>query len=173
LDSIPPEYEKHLGIDGPKGQALFAVRFLFNFILEQMADICPSPSIRVALHRLRGVKMGKGVFIGNNVLIDRMFPHLVSLGDYAEIGDNTVIVCHGRGSKPLRKAYPVEVKPVVVGRGVWGGVNCIILAGVTVGEYSVLGAGSVIRKDVPPYSVVIGNPATVIKHIDRDEILPM
>ncbi|MFH1722257.1 MAG: acyltransferase [Candidatus Altiarchaeota archaeon] len=136
-----------------------------------MANICPVPGFRVFLHKLRGVKIGKNCFVGNNVLLDRIFPHLITFEDYAEIGDNSVITCHGRGSKPLRKAYPVKIEPVVIGKGVWMGVNCIVLSGVTVGEYCIVGAGSVVTKNVPPYTVVAGNPAKKIGSIRKEDII--
>lgn len=59
-------------------------------------------------------------------------------------------------------------QPVVIGDFVWCGANVTILPGVTVGEGAVLGAGSVITKDVPPLAVVAGNPAKVVKYRDVD-----
>jgi len=58
-----------------------------------------------------------------------------------------------------------EVKPVKVKKGAWIGANCIILPGVTIGENSVVGAGSVITKSVPNRCLAVGNPAKVIKEI--------
>jgi galactoside O-acetyltransferase len=57
----------------------------------------------------------------------------------------------------------VERGPVEIERGAWLGTQCIVLKGVTVGEEAVVGAGSVVTKDVPPGSVVAGNPAKVIR----------
>ncbi|WP_255453216.1 acyltransferase [Thermococcus sp. GR6] len=61
--------------------------------------------------------------------------------------------------------YPRIVKKTKIKRGAWIAPGCIILPGVTIGENSVVGAGSVVTKDVPPYTVVAGNPAKVIKHL--------
>ena len=60
------------------------------------------------------------------------------------------------------------MKPVLIKKGVWIGARAIILKGVTIGEYSVVGAGSVVSKDVLPYTVVAGNPAKFIKNIDEE-----
>lgn len=58
---------------------------------------------------------------------------------------------------------PVETRPIVIEDEVWIGANCVITAGVTIGKHSVVAAGSVVTKSVPPYSVVAGNPAKVLK----------
>jgi acetyltransferase-like isoleucine patch superfamily enzyme len=61
-------------------------------------------------------------------------------------------------------------KPVLIKEGAWIGARAIILKGVTVGECAVVGAGSVVTKDVEPYTVVAGNPAKFIKNIERKKI---
>ena len=63
----------------------------------------------------------------------------------------------------------VPIFPVVIGDKVWIGFNAIILKGVTVGEGAVIAAGSVVTKDVPPYCIVAGNPARVVKELAEDE----
>lgn len=60
-------------------------------------------------------------------------------------------------------------KPIVIRKGVWIGARVIVLKGVTIGEGAVIGAGSVVTKDIPPYSIVGGNPARVIREIPPDE----
>ena len=59
-----------------------------------------------------------------------------------------------------------KIRDVRLKKGCWIGARVMILSGVTVGEHSVVGAGSVVTKDVPPFSVAVGNPARVIKTID-------
>src|SRR4029079_17694873 len=65
---------------------------------------------------------------------------------------------------------PQEVRPVTIGDNVWIATGSIILPGVTVGEGSVISAGSVVRRSVPPYSLVMGNPAKVLAPLPRPEL---
>jgi len=57
----------------------------------------------------------------------------------------------------------VTTKPIVIEDEAWIGANAVITAGVTVGKHSVVAAGAVVTKDIPPYSIAVGNPARVIK----------
>lgn len=59
----------------------------------------------------------------------------------------------------------VSTKPVVIGNDIWVGANAVILPGVTIGDHSVIAAGAIVTKDVPPHSLVAGVPAKVIKQI--------
>lgn len=63
----------------------------------------------------------------------------------------------------------VAIAPVVIGDKVWIGFNAIILKGTTIGEGSVIGAGAVVTRDVPPYTIVAGNPAKIIRTLAPDE----
>jgi len=62
----------------------------------------------------------------------------------------------------------VSTAPIVVEDEVWLGANCVILAGTTIGKHSIVAAGSVITKNVPPYSLAFGNPARVIRQYNQE-----
>ncbi|MFH1716903.1 MAG: acyltransferase [Planctomycetota bacterium] len=64
----------------------------------------------------------------------------------------------------LRQGFKID--PVVIGRNVWIGSNTVILPGVKIGDNSVIGAGSTVVKDIPPYTVAVGKPAKIIKQYD-------
>jgi acetyltransferase-like isoleucine patch superfamily enzyme len=64
------------------------------------------------------------------------------------------------------KTSPPISEPVIIEDDVWIGTRCMILKGVTIGRGSVVGAGSVVRRDVPPYSLMAGNPARRVASID-------
>ncbi len=63
----------------------------------------------------------------------------------------------------------VSTSPIIINDDVWIGANSVVLAGVTIGKHSVVGAGSVVTKNIPSYSVAVGNPARVIKQYDFDK----
>ena len=63
--------------------------------------------------------------------------------------------------------FPPE--DIVIKKGCWIGAGCMILGGVTIGENSVIGAGSVVTKNIPDYVVAVGSPAKVIKEIKKDD----
>lgn len=144
----------------------FVLRFAKNWLLERIAYSFPIPSWRVKLHSWRGIKIGKNVYIGYEVIFDRIHPELITVEDYAEIGDRSIISVHSRGSLLLRDAYPRETAEVRIGKGAWIAPACIILQGVTIGEQAVVGTGSVVTRSIPPYSVAVGVPAKVIKNLD-------
>jgi len=68
---------------------------------------------------------------------------------------------------PRRLLGDAEARPIRIGANVWIGFDSCVLPGVTIGEGSIVGARSVVAEDVPPYTVVAGNPARVIRHLDR------
>lgn len=70
-----------------------------------------------------------------------------------------------------RRIYgKVPARPICIKRNVWIGFDCCVLPGVTIGEGSIVGARSVVTDDVPPFTVVAGNPARVIRKIENDEL---
>ncbi|HEY0793071.1 MAG TPA: DapH/DapD/GlmU-related protein, partial [Chthoniobacterales bacterium] len=64
-------------------------------------------------------------------------------------------------------AFPLVEGPIVVGKCAWVAARAIVLMGVTIGEGSVVGAGSVVTRSVPPHSVCVGNPARIVKEVRR------
>lgn len=95
-------------------------------------------------------------------------PWLISLGDNVHIVSGCNFVTHDGGVLILRKDYPdLEItKPIVVGDNVYIGLNCTILPGVNIGDNVIIGAGSLVTRDIPSGLVVGGVPARVIKTLD-------
>jgi acetyltransferase-like isoleucine patch superfamily enzyme len=89
-------------------------------------------------------------------------------------GPNVVIMdCDGhRINRELAETegdFPEDIRPVEICRGCWVGYGALILKGVTLGEYSVVAANSVVTKSVPPYTLVGGNPARVIRSLKTSQ----
>ena len=72
-------------------------------------------------------------------------------------------------SLPICKQPIIHKGPIIIKKGSWLAFGCHILSGVTIGEHSVVAANSVVTKDVPPYSVVAGNPARIVKQYDFEK----
>lgn len=62
-------------------------------------------------------------------------------------------------------------KSIHISKGAWIGAGCTILPGVTIGEYAIVGAGSIVTKDIPPYAVAVGTPAKVVKFLDKQKLV--
>lgn len=109
---------------------------------------------------MMGASINIGAVVGEGTMIDMN----VVLGGRATVGKN----CHiGAGSVLAGVIEPPSAKPVVVEDDVVIGANAVVLEGVTVGKGAVVAAGAIVIEDVPPYTVVAGTPAKVIKKIDE------
>jgi acetyltransferase-like isoleucine patch superfamily enzyme len=98
----------------------------------------------------------------NNVLIGP-----VTIGNDVMLAQNIVLSGLNHGYEDITLPphnQPVTKKKIIIEDEVWVGANSVVVAGVTIGKHSVIAAGSIVTKDVPPYSVAVGNPAKVIKH---------
>lgn len=103
----------------------------------------------------------ENVAIGDNVLIaSRVFISDHNHGDFSGLTDPTVTW------PPAER--PLSSKPICIEESVWIGENVCILPGVTIGRNAVIGAGAVVTKSVPSWSLAVGNPAVVIKRYDQD-----
>lgn len=107
------------------------------------------------------------VVIGNNVTVKSG----VFIWDGITIGDNVFIgpsATFTNDKEPRSKQYPIEFLKTTIKKNASIGANATILPGLTIGESSMVGAGSVVTKNVPDFAVVIGNPAKVIKWMNRE-----
>jgi acetyltransferase-like isoleucine patch superfamily enzyme len=107
--------------------------------------------------------MGDSVDIGENVIIRGGGG--ITVGSRVLIAAGAAIVSVGHPIRPPRWGVTIG-NPIVIGDEVWIGINAVVLPGVTIGEGAIVAAGAVVTKDVPPYSIVAGVPAKVIKHIE-------
>jgi serine acetyltransferase len=124
-------------------------------LLQGLARGAPGArSLRVMLHRWRGVKIGEGVWIGYDVILETAFPHLLTLGHRVEISPRVMIIAHMR-----------ELRGVTIEDDVVLGAGVIVLPNVTIGRGSVIAAGSVVTTSIPPMTVAQGNPAKPVAKV--------
>ncbi|MGT0244742.1 sugar O-acetyltransferase [Burkholderia pyrrocinia] len=110
-----------------------------------------------------GMKIGRNVFVNQNCTFYDLGG--LEIGDDVMIGPNVSLITSGHPVEPSRRRDFVVAKPIAIERNVWIGAGATIIGGVTVGEHSVVAAGAVVTRDVPPNTLVGGNPATVIRSI--------
>jgi len=128
------------------------LRGIVNRVCQYLARISPGArSFRVFLHRCRGVKIGSGVWIGYDVVLDTSYPWLITIEDGAALSMRVTVVAHFR-----------ETDGVTIGKDAFIGPGAIILPNITIGEGAVVTAGSVVTRSVPPKTVVQGNPAVPV-----------
>lgn len=110
----------------------------------------------------KNITLGKRIFINSGCRFQDQGG--VSIGDDCLIGHNVVIATLNHDLAPNRRA-DMHPAPVAIGRNVWVGANATILPGVTVGDDAVIGAASVVTKDVPAGAIVVGSPARVVRSV--------
>lgn len=110
-----------------------------------------------------GMKIGRNVFVNQNCTFYDL--GRLEIGDDVMIGPNVSLITSGHPVEPSRRRDFVVAKPIAIERNVWIGAGATIIGGVTVGENSVVAAGAVVTRDIPPNTLVGGNPATVIRSI--------
>lgn len=126
--------------------------------------------LRPVLLRKMGCKVGKNVFVGDNVKIDLSHADMITIDDHAHIASGVRLLCHQRnmsnycvGDDYAKLGY--IIKPIHLCKGSLVGMESFVMPGVTVGEGAIVGAGSLITKDVPAWTIATGRPAKVVKEI--------
>ena len=141
----------------------FSVFAAIDYVMLSLAMYFPlSPSLRVWIHRRRGVKVGKNTMIGLNVYLDIAFPNLITIGNNVSLAGWNCVLCHSTPYAHFSHVLKSYRAPVVIEDDAWVATGAIIVPGVTVGKASVVSAGAVVTKDVPPYTIVGGVPAKII-----------
>lgn len=135
-----------------------ARRRLRAAIFSLPAKLAPLSEMRVFFHRLRGVNIGEDVEIGYLVMIDNVYPELVTIEKGVTIAARSTVLAHDESALYTGKG-PEIVKSTRICEGAFIGVHSVVLAGVTVGKKAIVGAGSVVASDVPEGTTVVGVPA--------------
>lgn len=144
------------------------MRAIAKRLLKMLVKSMPVYQLRVAMLRWCGYAIGEDVFIGEELLIidepaDR---GMVRVGNRAAISPRVTLVVSSRPNASRIAPYvPVKHAPIVIGSDAWLGTGVVVLPGITIGEGAVVGANSVVTRDVEPYTMVGGAPARVIRQV--------
>lgn len=135
-----------------------------------------------------GLTIGEGSYHAPDLKIRRWDPsESVVVGKYCSIADRVQLFCGGGHRTSLVSTFPFDplmlgtknidsrtykrTLPTLIGNDVWIASGATIMAGLTVGDGAVIGPGAVVFEDVPPYAVVRGNPASVIRYRHRPHVI--
>jgi acetyltransferase-like isoleucine patch superfamily enzyme len=114
------------------------------------------------------IRVGQRVFINQCCTLYDMGG--VDIADCVMIGPNVNIITTGHPLQPSRRRAYIEARPIVIEKNVWIATGATILGGVRVGENSVVAAGAVVTKEVPPNSLVAGVPAKLVRSLEEDPL---
>lgn len=146
-------------------------KMLDRFYLEPFAP----RKLRPILIRKMGCHVGKNTFFGDYVRMDTSYADMIYIGDYTHITSGCRLLCHQRdltgycvGDNAADLGY--RTGEIHIGKGVMVGMETIIMPGVTIGDGAIIGAGSIVTKDIPAWTIATGRPARVVKEIPKREI---
>ncbi len=111
----------------------------------------------------RNVSIGRTVFIGYDCAFTGHAP--ITIGDDVMIAHRVNLITSGHPVPPERRRHAITAAPITIEANVWIGAAATVVPGVTIGTGSVVAAGSVVTRDVPPATLVAGNPARVVREL--------
>lgn len=160
------QYLREVGSDSPDVQNFLYTKKHFRSDYMDVGDYTygmphlqyPWPGVKLIMGKFCAMAVNVRFYLGGNHNTDAVstYPFPLLMSDYP---------------KAASIPHPASKGNIVVGNDVWFGENAIILSGVTIGDGAVIGLGSVVTKDVPPYSIVAGNPARVRKMRFDDDVI--
>lgn len=158
---------KILGLRNDVGLNFYMSDFFFRKILRQNARVKWAVHYTSTIHNPENIIAGKNVFPGDSPGNYIEASNGVFIGDYTNIGPNVGIISANHDL--IDNALHIKAPPIRIGKFCWIGMNTVILPSVQLGDFTVVGAGSVVTHDFPNgYQVIAGNPAKLIKHLDKN-----
>ena len=149
----------------------FLLKFFMNSWL--LAPLEPR-KLRPWVLKKIGCHLGKDIFVGDHVRIDAGHADLIYIEDHAHITGGCRLLCHQRELRDYRRGddaakLPYRLGEIHIGKGVMIGMESLIMPGVTIGDGAIVGAYSLVTKDIPSWTIATGRPAKVIKEIKERE----
>lgn len=137
-------------------------KMIRKFLNVSIIPFIPLNFLRLFLYRIVGYKIGRGTFIGMRCYLDDCRPELLTIGSNVTVSYDVRFAMHGIYKGTYR------VRPITLEDHTYIGLGSIILAGVTIGKGSQIGAGSLVRKSIPPGVLAAGVPAKVLSSLKKD-----
>lgn len=145
--------------------------FLMKFVMNSwlLSPFLPR-KVRPWVLKKVGCHIGKNIFVGDNVHIDTGHSDLIYIDDHAHVTGGCRLLCHQRNLRDYRKGddaakLPYKLGEIHIGKGVMIGMETLIMPGVTIGDGAIVGAYSLVTKDIPAWTIATGRPARVVKEI--------
>ena len=151
--------------------------FLLKFMMDSWLLALIEPrKLRPWVLRRIGCHVGKNTFVGDHVRVDSSHAEYITIDDHAHIAGGVRLLCHQRdlsdyhvGDDYAKLGY--ILKPIHLCKGCLVGMESFVMPGVTIGEGAIVGAGSLVTKDIPAWTIATGRPAKVVKVItQRDKV---
>ncbi len=145
------------------------LKYLMNSAL--LSPISPR-LLRPWVLRKIGCHVGKDVFIGQQVYIDSGHSNLIYIEDHVHLTAKTVLLCHKKDLSGYcvgddYAKLPYKKGRIILKKGCSTGTGSLIMPGVTIGEGAIIGAGSLVTKDIPAWTIAVGRPAKVVKQVPQ------
>lgn len=146
-------------------------KWAYYCMVKQSRLVDPAETKRPKYWKWSGVDVRGPFKVGYGVYYDAGNAHRIHIEEGVWIASQSLLLCHKRDLKNYHigddyNGTPYKFKDIYLKRGCCLGMRSIIMPGVTIGEGAIVGAGSVVTRDVPPYTIVTGNPAVVVKQFD-------
>ncbi|MFX1451291.1 MAG: acyltransferase [Promethearchaeota archaeon] len=147
--------------------ALYIKSSLLTFITEIIRNFTSWPRTKNRIYRrIVKLKIGRNVCVSQWTRLDPLFPELIEFEEGSGVGVGCQLLTHNFMNKDPLSIY---VGPIKLEKNARVGAYSTILPGVTIGEGAIVGAGSVVVDDIPPYCIAYGVPAQVVKKIEENE----
>lgn len=143
---------------------------LRKLVAQVLAPNCPFNNLRILLYRLCGFKIGKHTFIGMKCYLDDMCYDLLTIGSNVTISYGVYFACHGKGQGHY---------PIVIEDGVYIGMRAALISknhenvlggGTTVHKQAIVGACTLVNRDIPAGMTAVGVPCRIISHADNSAV---
>lgn len=149
-------------------------RWLINRMNSAILEPFNPRKLRPKTLRKLGAKVGKDVFIGDYVRVDLNHADLITIEDGVHIAGDVRLLCHKKDLSNYRVGdiygqQPYKYGPIHLCKNCAIGTGALVMPGVTVGEGAIVGAGAMVTKDIPAWTMALGRPAKVVKEIPKRE----